>query len=197
MCTHPPLFFLDRWSAKICQKIWLKYAFSYDCKFYKLLGNLLGFCKSGDLPHAHTGSFHEDSSLKIIYSMPSKMLPDPAKKSATLSIKVIPLACRATVICIKDEVKCVMFWWEQAGLCWIREVVWGDVAEAQGSSHKDGGKWRETYHCGNQIRAWISWGKLQETHRDVRSIWEPRAVQGSWHPDMSTVFLLDLILKMC
>lgn len=47
------------------------------------------------------------------------MLLDPDKKSATLSMKVIPLACKATLIFIRDEVKCVMLPIEEAELCWI------------------------------------------------------------------------------
>lgn len=49
--------------------------------------------------------------------MPTKMLLDPAERSATLPIKVIPLACGATMVFIKDEVKCVIFLLEKAVLC--------------------------------------------------------------------------------
>lgn len=37
--------------------------------------------------------------------MPTKMLLDQAKRSATLPIQVIPLACGVTMIFIKDEAK--------------------------------------------------------------------------------------------
>lgn len=53
--------------------------------------------------------------------MPTKMLLDPAKKSATLAVKVIPLARRAPLSFTKDEVECVMLLLEGAGLCCISE----------------------------------------------------------------------------
>ena len=48
--------------------------------------------------------------------MPTMMLLDQAKRSATLPIQVIPLACGATMIFIKDEAKCVMVLLQEAEL---------------------------------------------------------------------------------
>lgn len=54
--------------------------------------------------------------------MPTKMLLDRAKRSATLPIQVIPLACGATMIFIKDEAKCVMVLLQEAELRQIRRT---------------------------------------------------------------------------
>ena len=55
--------------------------------------------------------------------MPTKMLLDQAKRSATLPIQVIPLACGATMIFIKDEARCVMVLLQEAELRQIRRTL--------------------------------------------------------------------------
>lgn len=118
-CVHIFFFFLlAGWPIKIFQK------YNWNMHFHVMenSANRWVILEFPTLTVCHThweGTSMDTMHSKIIYSVPTEMLLDPAKKSATLPPRVIQLARRAEMPFIKDEPECGTFLWEGAGLCWI------------------------------------------------------------------------------